>query len=61
MREYKLSFYSLGQSANIIFTWFNDKQMKSNENMCHVLSNTEVALQLLRVLLKSITANAKKC
>ena len=32
---------SLEQSANLLFNWFKNNQMKGNENDCHALISTD--------------------
>ena len=34
------------QSANLLFNWFKDNQLKGNENKCHVLLSTDETVQV---------------
>ena len=48
----------LEQSANLLFNWFKNSQMKGNEDKCHGLPSTDETMQ---VNIGTVRINNSKC
>ena len=46
------------QSANLLFNWFKDSQLKGNEDKCHVLLSTD---ETVEVNIYTARINNSKC